>query len=128
WMTAASRRWAGVLLFADSPQSWLAPFRPLVHGEARQSSPLLPLLCDVLEDLGLAPLDVRTIPADPSPLGPPDAALAKLRRRLHVVPASETDRRLQAAMRDLLEERDGDLVVRGAGSVDLGLVRWGADV
>lgn len=128
WMTAAARRWSGVLLFADSPQSWLAPFWPLVHGEPRRSSPLLPLLCDVLEELGLGPLDVRTIPADPFPLGPPDVALAKLRRRLHVVPDSGADGRLRAAMRDLLEERDGVLVLRGASSVELGLVRWGADV
>jgi SAM-dependent methyltransferase len=128
WMTAAARRWAGIQLFAGSPHSWLAPFWPLVHGEPRQSEKLLPMLVDVLEELELGPLDVRVIPADPFPLGPPEVALGKLRRRLHVAPGSAADARLGAAMCELLEERDGVLSVRGASTVDLALVRWGPEV
>ena len=60
-------------------------------------------------------------------MGSYDGALARLRRRLYVVPDSQADRRLKAAMDDLLEERDGTLAVRGAGTIKLGLARWHTD-
>jgi hypothetical protein len=124
WMTSAARRWAGIVLFAAPPISWLAPFWPLVHGEERLPAPHFPQLLDVLDQLGLGPVEVTPIDAEPFALGPRERALARLRRRLYVVPGSPADARLQAAMAELLEERDGILTVRGAGTVKLGLARW----
>jgi SAM-dependent methyltransferase len=124
WMTAAARRWAGIAVFAVPPQSWIAPFWPLVHGEERVPAPHFPQLVDVLNDLGLGPVDVTLIDAEPFPLGSYDGALSRLRRRLYVVPGSDADSRLKAAMQELLEERDGVLVVRGAHTIKLGLARW----
>jgi SAM-dependent methyltransferase len=127
WMTAAARRWAGILLFAEAPLFWLAPFWPLVHGEPRAPSPHLPQLLEVNEDLGLGQVEIREIEAEPFPLGPADLALAKLRRRLQVAPSSAADERLKGAMQDLLEERQGVLEFRGTPTIKLGLVRWATD-
>jgi SAM-dependent methyltransferase len=127
WMTGAARRWAGIAIFAVPPQSWLGPFWPLVHGEERLPAPHFPQLVDVLNALGLGPVDVTTIDAEPFPLGNEEAARSRLRRRLYVVPGSEADDRMRTAMRDLLEERDGVLVVRGVETIPLGLARWGTD-
>jgi 2-polyprenyl-3-methyl-5-hydroxy-6-metoxy-1,4-benzoquinol methylase len=124
WMTGAARRWAGIAIFAVPPQSWIAGFWPLVHGEERVPAPHFPQLVDVLNDLGLGPIDVTLIDAEPFPMGSYDGALARLRRRLYVVPGSDADDRLRAAMRDLLDERDGVLVPRGVETIKLGLARW----
>jgi 2-polyprenyl-3-methyl-5-hydroxy-6-metoxy-1,4-benzoquinol methylase len=127
WMTAAARRWAAIVVFAEPPQSWLAPFWPLVHGEERVYGPYFPYLLDVLDELGLGPVDFTYIRAEPFPLGSREAALSRLRRRLYVVPGSDADARLAAAMDELLEEQDGTLVVKGADRITLGLVRWQTD-
>ena len=127
WMTRAARRWAGIAIFAVPPQSWIAPFWPLVHGEERLPAPHFAQLVDVLNDRGRGPVDVTLIDAEPFPLGSQDGALSRLRRRLYVVPASDADNRLRAAMQELLEERDGILVVRGAETIKLGLARWRTD-
>jgi hypothetical protein len=127
WMTAAAGRWAGIAIFAVGPQSWIAPFWPIVHGEERVPGPHFPQLLDVLHDLGLGPIDVIRIDAEPFPLGSREGALARLRRRLYVVPGSAADARLNTAIDDLLEEREGVLVVRGAGTIEIGLARWATD-
>ncbi|MCC7371667.1 MAG: methyltransferase domain-containing protein [Chloroflexi bacterium] len=124
WMSGAARRWAAIALFAVPPQAWIAPFWPLVHGEERLPAPHFPQLAAVLKDLGLGPIETTVIEVEPFPMGSPDGALARLRRRLYVVPGSEADRRLRSAMAELLEERDGVLVVRGSAPVTLGVARW----
>jgi len=124
WMTGVARRWSGVLLFTEPPQSWLAELWPLVHGERRLAAPHLPQLLDVVDELGLGPAEVTRIPAEPFALGPPDAALRRLQRRLYVEPDSAADHRLREAMATFLVERDGALIVKGDPRIELGLVRW----
>jgi SAM-dependent methyltransferase len=123
-LDAAARRWAAVVLFAETPLSWLSPFWPLVHGEERLPAPHLPQLLDVLRDLGLGPPRVTLIDVEPFPLGPSDVAYEKLRRRLDLAPGSAGAARLQAAMQSLLIEQDGVLVVHDAPPVQVGLVQW----
>ena len=70
------------------------------------------------------PLRCRVAGALVWPLGPPERARETLRRRLCVRPDSPADARLLAAMRELLDERDGQLEVRGATTTEIGFVRW----
>ncbi len=120
----AARRWAALVVFAEAPQAHLSVFWERVHGEPRAPGPHLPQVVDVLRELGLAPVVERaSVPL--WPLGPPDRARDTLRRRLYVRPDTPADGRLGAAMKELLETRDGVLAVRGATKAEVGLVRWG---
>jgi hypothetical protein len=84
----------------------------------------LPQVVDVLAELGFGPPRVELIEVEPFDLGPADIAREKLRRRLYVVPDSPADRKLAAAMDELLEPRDGVLMPRAERAVRVGLVRW----
>jgi hypothetical protein len=119
----AAGRWAALVSFAGPPQAHLFPFWERVHGEPRAPGPHLPQLVAVLESLGFRPaVELADVPL--WPLGPPERARATLRRRLYVRPDTPADARLLAVMRELLDERDEQLDVRGATTTQIGLVRW----
>jgi 2-polyprenyl-3-methyl-5-hydroxy-6-metoxy-1,4-benzoquinol methylase len=123
-LDAAALRCAAVLVFEQTPLSWLSGFWPRVHGEERLPAPHLPHVIDVVNELGLGPPSVDLIDVEPFELGPPDVARDKLRRRLYVAPESPADRRLTDAMRELLDDHEGILVPRSETPIRVGLVRW----
>jgi hypothetical protein len=123
-LDAAALRCAAVLVFEQTPLSWLSGFWARVHGEARLPAPHLPQVIDVVNELGLGPPSVDLIDVEPFELGPPDIARDKLRRRLYVAPESPADRRLTNAMHELLEDHAGVLVPRSETQIRVGLVRW----
>jgi 2-polyprenyl-3-methyl-5-hydroxy-6-metoxy-1,4-benzoquinol methylase len=123
-LDAAARSHVAVVVFEQPPLSWLADFWPRVHAESRLPAPHLPQVLDVVAELGFGPASVELIEVEPFDLGPPETARQKLRRRLHVAPDSAADERLAAAMRELLDERDGVLVPRVQLPIRVGLVRW----
>jgi SAM-dependent methyltransferase len=123
-LDAAARRWAAVLVFEAPPLSWLFPFWPAVHAEARLPPPHLPQVVDVVTELGFGPLSIDRIDVEPFELGPPELARTKLRRRLYVAPGSAADQRLAGAMADLLDDRAGLLVPRTERPIRVGIVRW----
>jgi hypothetical protein len=123
-LDTAARRWAAVLVFEAPPLSWLFPFWPAVHGEARLPPPHLPQVVDVVTELGFGPLSIDRIDVEPFELGPPELARTKLRRRLYVAPGSAADQRLAGAMADLLDDRAGLLVPRIEQPIRVGIVRW----
>jgi SAM-dependent methyltransferase len=124
YLDAAALTWAAVLVFEESPLSWLHPFWPLVHDESRLPAPHLPQVVDVVSELGFGPVSVDLIDIEPFELGPPEIARQKLRRRLYVAPGSDADVRLQQAMCELLDDREGVLVPRTDRTIRVGLVRW----
>jgi SAM-dependent methyltransferase len=123
-LNAAARRCAAVLVFEQTPLSWLSGYWPRVHGEERLPAPHLPEVIEVVTELGFGPPLVDLIDVDPFELGPPEVARQKLRRRLYVAPDSPGDQRLTTAMHDLLEDRAGVLVPRSEAPIRVGLVRW----
>ncbi len=113
-----------VVLFTRPPQSHLDPFWPRVHGEKRLSLPALRELLDILWELGIYP-DIEMLPPQPAPAFDNwDEAQRDLRSRLYVTPGSHEDRLLDAAMRELLEEAEGRVRVRGTSPRRAALISW----
>jgi hypothetical protein len=109
-----------VILFAEPPQSRLFGFWQAVFDEPRLPNPCLPQLLDVLWSMAIYP-DVRMLEVPAWPLGPTERARNGLRGRLHLVPGSTADRRLAAAMRELLVDwGDGALGPAERGPLKLG--------
>jgi hypothetical protein len=118
------RRWCGIILYADPPQSHLASFWPAVFGEARLPNPCLPQLLDVLWSLGIY-ADVSMLQVPAWPLGHGSRAQAGLRRRLRIVPGTPADARLEVAMRDLLTDwGGGSLGPLERKPLELAIVHW----
>src|SRR6266516_2548755 len=120
----AARRWVAVVLFGGPSQSRVNPIWQAVYGEARLPNPGLPQLLAVLWSLERYP-DVSMLDVPAWPLGKPDRARHNLRRRLHVVPGSAADERLEAAMETLLVDwSDGQRGPADRRSFKLAVVRW----
>ena len=113
-----------VLMYADSPQSHLAPFWKPVHGHERVNLPAMRELLDVLWELNTFP-DLEMLQGStPHVFESGDKAVEQLRQRLYVAPDTEQDRRLKGALADLLIESPDGLVVRGAAPRRLALISW----
>jgi len=123
-LQAVAQRWCAIVLFGDPPQSRLFDFWPAVFGEPRLPNPALPQLLDVLWSLGIYP-DVKMLEVPIWPLGQPQRARNGLRRRLHLVPGSAADIRLESAMDELLVDwGEGRLGPRERGPLQLAVVHW----
>jgi 2-polyprenyl-3-methyl-5-hydroxy-6-metoxy-1,4-benzoquinol methylase len=119
-----AEHWCGIILYAEAPQSHLAGFWPAVYGEARLPNPCLPQLLDVLWSLGIY-ADVKMLQVPAWPLGPAPRAQHGLRRRLRIVPGTQADARLEAAMRDLLTDwGDGALGPLDRNLLELAVAHW----
>jgi 2-polyprenyl-3-methyl-5-hydroxy-6-metoxy-1,4-benzoquinol methylase len=119
-----ARRWCGIILFAEPPQSHLANFWPAVFAEERLPNPCLPQLLDVLWSLAIYP-DVTMLQVPTWPLGHESRARNGLRRRLRIVPGSQADERLGAAMRELLTDwGDGALGPLEQEPLHLAVAHW----
>ncbi len=119
-----AQRWCGLVVFAEPPQSRLFSFWEAVFGERRLPNPALPQVLDVLWSLGIYP-DVKMLQVPIWPLGPRARAQTGLRRRLHVLPGSVADARLDAAITQLLVDwGDGVLGPSDRRPLEVGLVSW----
>jgi 2-polyprenyl-3-methyl-5-hydroxy-6-metoxy-1,4-benzoquinol methylase len=119
-----ARRWCGIILFADPPQSHLADFWPAVYGEARLPNPCLPQLLEVLWSLGIY-ADVKMLQVPAWPLGLTTRAHNGLRRRLRIVAGTHADTRLEEAMRKLLIDwGHGGLGPLERKPLELAVVHW----
>ncbi|HZU75931.1 MAG TPA: methyltransferase domain-containing protein [Dehalococcoidia bacterium] len=123
-MDAAAARDAVAIVFEHPPQFVFAPFWRAVYGEERLALPCAEELIGALRELGAEPEVSELPPLLPQPLGPRDAAIDELRRRLFAAPGSEADRRLQKALPQLVEERGGELVPRYAAPRRRAFLRW----
>jgi hypothetical protein len=101
FLERVAQRWAAVVLFGGPAESRVNGVWQAVYAEVRLSNPGLQQLLPVLWSLDRYP-DVTMLDVPPWPLGKPERARRSLRRRLHVVPGSDADKRLEAAMNTLL--------------------------
>lgn len=112
------------LMFVDSPQSELAEPWEMVHGEERITLPALPGLLRVLWEMDIYP-DLQMVGTRrPQAFEDRAEALQRLRQRLYVVPDTEQDRRLKAAMDELLVETTDGLTIRNTQARHEGLLMW----
>ena len=101
-----------------------APFWGRVHGEERLRLPGLRELLEVLVEMGVYP-DVEMLPSQgPRGFASREEALESMRGRLFLSPGSPTEKLLEEALDDLLEEVDGSFRVKGASPMQPGLVSW----
>ncbi len=113
-----------VILHWDPPQSRAYPLWPHVHGETRLALPAGPQFLEALDEMGVA-YNVEDLPA-PELHGfqTPDEAWQQTRGMLFLTEGSEKDKLLRATIRDHLEERNGELYLKGAKPMRPILVTW----
>lgn len=121
---ATATRHALLMALVDPPQSPLAPFWRAVYGDERLRLPCSAELVDVLQELGARPEVTPLPPVPPQRFGTREETVAELRRRLFVAPDSAADARLQRAVDELAEERDGVYWPPNAGPRPRNLIRW----
>jgi SAM-dependent methyltransferase len=101
-----------------------APFWRRVHGEEMHEFPGAPEFVQVLWEMDIYP-DVEMFEPRPfKAFKDWQAALETLRQRMHVMPDTEADIRLQQAMRELLAETPNGYVMKGAKPARLALISW----
>ena len=113
-----------VVLFENPPQFQAHPLWPRVHGEERLRLPCLKELMAVLWEMGVYPDLEMLEPQVPRGFESRERALAQLRPRLLVAPGSDGERRLEAALAEMLEEEDGRFKIRGLAPFRPALVSW----
>jgi hypothetical protein len=95
-----------------------------VHGENRLPLPSLPEYQEVLSELRI---DAKVEILPPQPLRGFDTyeeALEQLSRRLYLAPGSQKRGVLEKILPGLLEHQNGTLALRGANSLEPGLMWW----
>jgi len=113
-----------ILMYMDSPQSHLAPLWQRVHQEERINLPGLRELLPILWEMDIYP-DLEMLEASARyDYETWDNALDEFRRRLYVNPGTPQDQRLEAVMRDLLEETSDGFLLGGAPVRRMGLLTW----
>ena len=112
------------VLFKAPPQSQLYSLWQQVHGEDRLPLPSLPEYQEVLSELRID-AKVEILPPQP-PWGfdTYEEALEQLSRRLYLAPGSQKRGVLEDILPGLLEHRNGAFTLRGADSLEPGLVWW----
>lgn len=106
-----------------SPISVVGPFWKAVHGEERINLPGLPELVPVLWEMGVFP-DVEMLEVSRGRSLPDrDMALMWLRRMTWVMPGSEKDEKLQAALETAFDEEQQAYVLRNERSLQ-GIITW----
>jgi SAM-dependent methyltransferase len=121
-MEAAASRLCVAALFLQRP-TWAADaLWPAVHGVARAPLPALPEFL-ALQLARRRPFELRLIDTPPPSYASFEQALTFARVQTWVRPGSAKDQRLQAALRERLQERDGRWAFRWT-PMRLGLVTW----
>lgn len=118
----SARRLCVVMMFWRRPTWALDRLWPAVHGVERATLPALRELVTLLMARG-RPVQVRLVEQAPFGFESADQAVALARHQTWVNPGSEKDRRLEAAVRERLIERDGRFAFDWTPA-QFGLVSW----
>ena len=121
---AHARRYVAVVLFRAPPQSQLYSLWPPVHGEERLPLPALPELEELLQELGIGAWSEALPPQPNMGFESEEQAMEQLAERLYVEPNTPKWSLLQRALRDQLEEIDGELRMAGTRALESVLVLW----
>lgn len=113
-----------VVMYQAPPQSQIYPLWGLVHGEPRLALPSLPEFLEVLGQLGIEP-NIEVIHTERN-RGFDSLEMAKeqLARRLYVTPESVEMERLEALLPQVLEEKDGGFLIKGATPLEPRVISW----
>ena len=121
-MERSARRLCVAMLFWRRPTWALDRLWPAVHGVERALLPALREMVTLLMARG-RPVSIRLVEQAPSSFESVEQVHGLARHQTWVRPGSEADRRLEAAIRERLIERDGRLAFDWTPS-QLGLVTW----
>lgn len=113
-----------ILEMMETPGAVDRPFQERVYGEALTPLPGLPKLLDLLWAMEIFPDVSMFSPVTPVLETDRDSVADHMRRRLSVEEGTEEDRRLQAAMEELLEEIPEGITVRGVPPHRQAMVTW----
>jgi SAM-dependent methyltransferase len=121
-MERSARRLCVAMLFWRRPTWAMDRLWPAVHGVERALLPAMREMVTLLMARG-RPVQIRIVESPPPAFENVEQVVGLARHQTWVRPGSEADRRLEAAIRDRLIERDGKLSFEWAPSY-LGLVTW----
>ena len=113
-----------VLEMMETPGSVDRPFHERVRGAVPTPLPGLPKLVNLLWAMDIFPDVSMFSPVAPVLETDRGSVLEYMRRRLTVEEGTEEDERLQAAMKELLEEVPEGFTVRGASPHRPGMITW----
>ncbi len=114
-----------VVLFDSPPQAQLQKVWKAVYGEDRLRLPSLPELREVLDELGIV-ARIEPISVEPSRgYADMEVATSRIAERIYIRPGDEKMGTLERLLPDLLEERQGELRVKGAADMVPHIVSWG---
>jgi hypothetical protein len=122
-MEAVTRRLCVALLMDRAPASIADPFWPPVHGEPRVPLPAAGALLDLLTARGRVPI-VAWLERPPRGYAGRDDLVRFLRHQLWLAPGSPKDARLDRAITELAEERDGKWYVRDDREGRIAVIQW----
>ncbi len=112
-----------VVLMEQPPMAQMYPFWSRVHQAEPARTPALAELLAVLWELDIHP-DVRMLSSRPRTSKSREAVREQMAERLGVAPDSPEAGRLEEALDELIEEKDGGVTIRGAAVVREALVSW----
>lgn len=124
-LEASSRGYVAIVLAMRSPLTRMSAFWKAVHQEERIDLPGLPELMGVLWEMGIEP-NITMGPSIAARTHLPDreAAIAMTRHFLYIDAGSEADKRLQAALPELIEETPEGMVMRQFEPPKQGTIWW----
>jgi cyclopropane fatty-acyl-phospholipid synthase-like methyltransferase len=123
-LVAHARQKVLMFMFMRPPLARYAPFWRWVHGEDKHELPGAGELMQVLWEMDVYPNLEMFEPRSSRALKDWQGALDTLRRRIHVMPDTAEDARLQQAMRELLNETSGGYAIKGSSPEHLALISW----
>jgi SAM-dependent methyltransferase len=121
-MERSARRLCVAMLFWRRPTWAIDRLWPAVHGVERALLPAMRELVTLLMARG-RPVGIQIVESPAGGIESVDQVLGLARHQTWVTPGSEADRRLEAALRERLVERDGKLAFEWSPT-HLGLVTW----
>jgi SAM-dependent methyltransferase len=123
-LAAHARQRVAILAYMDAPLSMISGVWQHIYGEPRINLPALPELIGVLWEMGIFPNLLMFPPRSLRVVPTRDVAIALARHLAYVSPGSDRDRRLQAGLDELLEERPEGVRLRTAAWRPQGLAWW----
>ena len=123
-LVAHARQKLLMFMFMRPPLARYAPFWRWVHGEDKHELPGAGELMQVLWEMDVYPNLEMFEPRPSRAFKDWQGALDTLRRRIHVMPDTPEDARLQQAMRELLTETSGGYGIKGSTPEHLALISW----
>ena len=119
-----ARRLVVTVLFQSAPQSQMYGLWEQVHGEKRHGLPALPEFLPVLRELGIRPQVTELHELPLRGFANFEEARQTIARRLLVAPRTEVMSRLERALGDWLDYRDGVWQIQGAKPLRPYVAAW----